>query len=63
MMCAAFNGNSYTKPVSSYSPTNVCEETDISTFCNEFSSLVRHIPNNNVMIISGSIEMMNIWQS
>ena len=46
MMCPSFNGNSCTTIISYYSPTNAGGETDIITFYNEVSSLVRSIPNH-----------------
>ena len=36
--------------VSYYSPTYASEKTDITTFYNGLSSLVRHIPKNNVLV-------------
>ena len=48
MICATFNGNSCTTITSCYSPTN---ETDITTLYDRLSSLVRHIPKYNVLII------------
>ena len=43
MMVATFNGNSSATIISSYSPINISEETDLITFYNELSSLVRSI--------------------
>ena len=52
MICASFNGKPCTTIVSCNSPTNVSDETDmIITRYNELSSLVRHIPKYNVLII------------
>ena len=50
-VCATFNYNPCTSIVSSNSPTNASDETDITTFYNELSSLVGHIPKHNVLII------------
>ena len=50
-MCATFNGNSRTIIVSSFSPTNATNETDITTFYNELSFFVQHIPKHNVLFI------------
>ena len=44
MMVATFNGNPSTTIISSYSPTNDSDETDLIAFYNELSSLVRSIP-------------------
>ena len=44
MMVATFNGNPSTTIISCSSPTNVSEETNLITFYNELSSLVRSIP-------------------
>ena len=44
IMCATFNGNISTRIVSFYSSTNTRDETDVTTFYNELSSLVCHIP-------------------
>ena len=55
MMVATFNGNSCTTIISYYSPTNASDETDLITFYNELSSLVRSIPKHNVLIIGGDL--------
>ena len=44
-MSAMFNGNPC------YNPTNASNEKDITTFYNELSSLVRHIPKHNVLMV------------
>ena len=54
-MVATFNGNSSTRIISCYSPTNVSEETDLIAFYNELSSLVRSIPKHNFLIIGGDM--------
>ena len=36
-----------------YNPTNTSDKTDITTFCNKLSFLVRYIPKHDVLIISG----------
>ena len=58
MMVATFNGNPSTTIISSYSPTNVSDETDLIAFSKELSFLVCSIPNYNVLIIGGD---MNAW--
>ena len=55
MMVATFNGNPSTTITSSYSPTNVSDETDLNTFYNELSFLVRSIRKHNVLIIGGDM--------
>ena len=54
-MAAKFNGNPSSTIISCYSPTSVNEETDLITFYNELSSLVRSITKRNIVIISGDI--------
>ena len=53
MMAAMFNGNPRATIISCYSPTNVSEETELVTFYNELSSLVRSIPKHNMLVIGG----------
>ena len=55
MMCALFNGKLSTNFVSCYSPTNAGDETDITTFFNGLSFLVRHIPKHNTLMIDGDM--------
>ena len=40
---------------SCYSPTNVSEETELITFYDELSSLVRSIPKHNVLVIDSDM--------
>ena len=51
IICATFNGNPYTTIISRYSFTTISNESDITTFYNELSSLVRRITKHNVLII------------
>ena len=51
MMAATFNGNLRATIISCYSPTNVSEETELVTFCDELSSLVRSISKHNMLVI------------
>ena len=53
MMVATFSGNSNSTIITSYSPDNADVETDLITFFNELSSLVRCILKHNVLIIGG----------
>ena len=55
MMAATFNGNPKATIISCYSPTNVSEETELVTFYEELSSLVRSIPKHNLLVISGNM--------
>ena len=55
VMAATFNGNPRATIISCYSPTNVSEETELVTFYDELSSLVRSIPKHNMLVISGDM--------
>ena len=55
MMAATFNGNPKATIISCYSPTNVGEETELVTFYEELSSLVRSIPKHNLLVIGGDM--------
>ena len=55
MMVATFNGNPSTTIISCNRSTNVSDETDLITFYNELSSLVRRILKHNVFIIGGNM--------
>ena len=55
MMAATFNGNPRPTIISCYSPTNVSEETELVTFYDELSSLVRSIPKHNMLVIGGDM--------
>ena len=59
MMAATFNGNLKATIISCYSPTNVSEETELVTFYEELSSLVRSIPKHNLLVIGGEYECPN----
>ena len=54
-MVATFNGNPRATIISCYSSSNVSEETELVTFYNELSSLVRSIPKHNMLVISGDM--------
>ena len=54
-MAATFNGNPRATIISSCSPTNVSEETELVTFYEEQSSLVRSIPKHNLLVIRGDM--------
>ena len=54
MMAAIFNGNPRATIISCYSPTNVSEETELVTFYDELSSLVRSIP-KHMLVIGGDM--------
>ena len=53
MMLATFNCNPSITTISRYSPTNDSDETNLTTFDNELSSIVRSIPKHSVLIIDG----------
>ena len=55
MIVSTFNGNPRATIISCYSPTNVSEETELVTFYDELSSLVRSIPKHNMLFIGGDI--------
>ena len=61
MLAATFNGNPRATIISCYSPTNVSEETELVTFYNERSSLVRSIPKLNLFVIGGDPNAQ-IWK-
>ena len=53
--CLTFNANPKATIISCYSPTNVSEETELVTFYEELSSLVRSIPKHNLLVIGGDM--------
>ena len=55
MMAATFNGNPKATIISCNSSTNVSEETELVTFYEELSSLVRSIPKNKLLVIGGDM--------
>ena len=55
MMVAPFNGKPRATIISCNSPTNVSEETELVTFYEDLSSLVRSIPKHNVLVIGGNM--------
>ena len=55
MMSVSTNGNPYTANVSCYGYTNASDKKDMTTWYNEVSSLVGHIPKLNSLIIGGSM--------
>ena len=54
MIAATFNGNPRAIIISCYSPTNV-SETELVTFYDELSSLVRSLPKHYMIVIGGDI--------
>ena len=50
-MVDTFNGNPSATIISCYSLTNVSEETDLISFYDELSLLVRNILKHNVLVI------------
>ena len=61
MMAATFNGNPRATIISCYSPTNVSEDTELVTFYDELSSLVRSIP-KHMLVIGGDMNAQ-IWKN
>ena len=59
MMAATFYGNPRATIISCYSPTNVNEETELVTFYDELSSLVRSIPKHNMLVIGRDMNAQN----
>ena len=55
IMAATFNGNPKATIISCYSPTNVSEESELVTFYEELSSLVRSIPKHKLLVIGGDM--------
>ena len=55
MLAATFNNNPRATIISCYSPTNVSEETELVTFYDELSFLVRSILKHNVLVIGGDM--------
>ena len=53
MMVSTFNGHSSTTFISCYSPNGDSDETDLDTFYNKLSSLVRSISQHNFLISGG----------
>ena len=50
-MAATFNSNPRATIISCYSPTNVSEKTELVTFYEKLSSLVRSIPKHSLRVI------------
>ena len=55
IMSVIFNGNSCITIFIWYSPSNVSDESDITTFFDELSSHAWYVPKNNVLIICGNM--------
>ena len=54
-MVVTFDSNPISTIISCYSPTNVREETELITFYDVLSFLVRSIPKHNVLVIVGDM--------
>ena len=52
-MIVNFNGNPQTSIIVYYSPTNLCDPTEIENFYENLTSTTRRIPKHNVLIIAG----------
>ena len=57
MRAATFYSNHRAAIISCYSPTNVSEETELVTFYDELSSLVRSIP-KHMLVIGGDMNAL-----
>ena len=55
IMVATFNGNPKATNISCYRPTNDSDETELVTFDEELSSLVRSIQKYNLQVIGGNM--------
>ena len=55
MIEATFNSNSSTTIISSHSPTNASNKTNLDVFYNEPSSLDRSITKHSILIIGGDM--------
>ena len=55
MMCASFNEKPCESITSFNSPSNASDETEIITFYNDLSSLIRRILKHNLQIIGGDM--------
>ena len=58
-MAATFNRNLRATIISCYSPTNVSKETELITFYDELSSLVRSISKHNIFVIGRDMNAPN----
>ena len=59
VIVATFNGNPSATIINCYSHTNVSEESELITYYDELSSLVRIIPKYNVLVIGGDMNVQN----
>ena len=57
-MVATFNGKPRATIISCYSPTNVSEETELTAFYDELSSLVCSTPKYNILVIGGDMNAL-----
>ena len=57
LIISTFNGNLCTTVVSCYSPTNVSDECETTSFYDELSSLTRQVPKHNVFMIGGDMNV------
>ena len=62
MMVAMFNGNPKATIISCYSPTNVSDKTELVTFYEELSSLVRSILKHNLLVVGEDMNAQ-IWKN
>ena len=55
IMISTFNGNPLTTVICAYSPPNVSDEVDVDDFYNNLSTLTRHVPQHNFLILGGDM--------
>ena len=55
LMVATFSGNPKVTAISCYSPTNCSEETEVSTFYDQLSQLIKQIPKHHILLIGGDM--------
>ena len=57
IMTLHFQGNPHKTVISCYNPANTSDENETVSFYTELTSLTRHIPNHNILIIGGDFNV------